>query len=341
MKKISALCLALIMVLSLCACGESAELKSVREQIAAIGEVSLDSEAAITAAEEAYRALSDEEKAKVGNYAELLAARETLEEAKKAAEIEAARKALVGEWTEVYSTFLYNYSAEDFVFAEDGTVSTGNLSIEWGLSEDGGSVEFKFGDTIALSYDIVDYNGITALVNSQSDAVSSVFVRPEDYQRFVDQRFVAVEINSENIGDYIGEYVRIGRRLDEFGEPREDGGVCMFRSRAYEQGLVYVGSSADFVFEYSFHGNRGEYTFSSRDPFLLGEEYTDAVFQSFGRAKGTLYYVKAEYVAENSVENMNGFMTRVVRLTDGTKFVDNIITIRWDETDADYNDWRF
>ena len=75
MKQVLILVLCAVMVLTLCAC-KSKQAKAVDEQILAIGEVTADSGNAITAAEEAYDALSDKDRAEVENYAVLTAARE-------------------------------------------------------------------------------------------------------------------------------------------------------------------------------------------------------------------------------------------------------------------------
>ena len=53
MKRILALVLTILMMAALTACGQSEAAKAVDEQIAAIGEVTLDSNAAISAAEAA------------------------------------------------------------------------------------------------------------------------------------------------------------------------------------------------------------------------------------------------------------------------------------------------
>ena len=66
---------------------------SVEVLIDAIGEVTLDSETAISAAREAYDALTDAQKAMVENYAKLTAAEAALENLREAAEQEAADKA--------------------------------------------------------------------------------------------------------------------------------------------------------------------------------------------------------------------------------------------------------
>lgn len=75
MKQVLILALCAVMVLTLCAC-KSKQAKAVDEQILAIGEVTAESGDAITAAEEAYDALSDKDCTDVENYAVLTAARE-------------------------------------------------------------------------------------------------------------------------------------------------------------------------------------------------------------------------------------------------------------------------
>ena len=57
MKRMIAICLCSILLLSLCACGKSKEAQAVDDLILAIGEVSLESENAIENAESAYLAL--------------------------------------------------------------------------------------------------------------------------------------------------------------------------------------------------------------------------------------------------------------------------------------------
>ena len=71
MKKIIALMLCAVVLLSLCACGKSKEAQNVDDLILAIGEVSIDSAEKIAVAEEAYNALSDKDKSKVENFSVL------------------------------------------------------------------------------------------------------------------------------------------------------------------------------------------------------------------------------------------------------------------------------
>lgn len=75
MRKALSLLLALVMCLSLCACGKSAAAETVDRLIEAIGTVTLESERAITEAENAYAQLPDSDKKKVENLAALMEAR--------------------------------------------------------------------------------------------------------------------------------------------------------------------------------------------------------------------------------------------------------------------------
>lgn len=74
MKKTIAIILVLVMCVSLCSC-KSKDVKNVETLIDAIGEVTVNSEQAITDAEEAYASLDDDEKADVENYELLTSAR--------------------------------------------------------------------------------------------------------------------------------------------------------------------------------------------------------------------------------------------------------------------------
>ena len=75
MKNVFVLCLTLLLALSLCACGKSEKATAVEDQITALGEITLQSETAITNAEKAWQALTEEDKKQVENYDVLTAAR--------------------------------------------------------------------------------------------------------------------------------------------------------------------------------------------------------------------------------------------------------------------------
>lgn len=86
MRKTVCLVLALAMCLSLCACGNSQAVKDVEAQISAIGEISPDSGEAVSAAREAYNALTKKEQASVENYKRLKDAEAALKELRSLSE---------------------------------------------------------------------------------------------------------------------------------------------------------------------------------------------------------------------------------------------------------------
>lgn len=80
MKKYLVVIMAVLMALCLCACGKSEAVKAAEEKTAAIGEVTLDSEKRISAAEKAVEKLSDDELKQLDKAEELKKAREAYEE---------------------------------------------------------------------------------------------------------------------------------------------------------------------------------------------------------------------------------------------------------------------
>ncbi len=74
------------------------DIRKTEALIDAIGEVTVDSEAAVTAAESALAALTDEQRSAVANAGVLTEARAKLDEALEAARLEALKQAVVGEW---------------------------------------------------------------------------------------------------------------------------------------------------------------------------------------------------------------------------------------------------
>jgi hypothetical protein len=92
MKKIALLLLAVVLVVSLAACGKSEAAQAADDMIAAIGTVTLESEGKIAAAEAVVAALSEKDKSQLENNALLIAARAELDtlKAKQEAEKQAA-----------------------------------------------------------------------------------------------------------------------------------------------------------------------------------------------------------------------------------------------------------
>ena len=116
MKRFLALMLCAVMLLTLCACGKSEAAQAVDDQIAAIGAVTLESEAAIAAAEEAYRALPDKERAQVENLAQLEQARTEL----RRTQFAAAYVPLLGRMAAMNENSRAAYKTSHMIFENSG-----------------------------------------------------------------------------------------------------------------------------------------------------------------------------------------------------------------------------
>ncbi len=95
MKRVFSLLLVFVICLSLCACGKSEAVINFESSVEQIGMVSIDSEDKISAAEEAYKVLTDKEKESVAEgHAILTEKRDAFEEEKKIASVVALIEAI-------------------------------------------------------------------------------------------------------------------------------------------------------------------------------------------------------------------------------------------------------
>ena len=118
MKKIVSLTLVLVMCLSLCGFANNGRVKAVEEKISAIGEVSLDSKNAIESAQQAFDALTEDEKAEVTNYFKLvksLTALKELEELEEQRLIEEQEKAKFDMGKETYENIKTAWQIADHI----------------------------------------------------------------------------------------------------------------------------------------------------------------------------------------------------------------------------------
>ena len=242
-----------------------------------------------------------------------------------------AREKFAGEWVDMGGTNLSRGGVQH--------VSLEMIPTDWGVSwsvNDDGTITYQ-----GCTYSVVDDEGIQLLIcnNPAPGGVaytsSSVMIRESDFREYFDRHFVKVEVSAENIGDYIGPPVYLGafERLDTW----ESGEVWVYSSNAYENGLVYIGHNSDFVFETG--------TGESWSPYglILGEHS-----YNLGRAKGALYFVRAEYVADYALyvnagddPHANSYnIFRVITLTNGASYVDSLggSNMRFD---INTDDWKY
>ena len=200
----------------------------------------------------------------------------------------------LGTWVSLYRDIVENDPVYHYFRTQyesvDGPDDTyeghlGNLNIDNIIIEDGAKLT---GNTIECNdkkYTVVDENGVILLVSE-----GNTYVREEDYEQAVSNRFVNVTLDDNNIGEYIGPFKYIGDILDEWGEKSCD--LLIMTSPAYDNGLIML----------TFHDVRYQVNISNGQTVTLGEPYTtfwgwgNVYFTGFGHAKGEITYVKSEYV---------------------------------------------
>lgn len=187
MKKIVSLVLAAVLLLSLAACGKSDAAKAADEQIAAIGTVTLSSEAQIAAAEAAVSALTEDEKKQLDNAETLQKARSDYDALVLAAEAQKVDDAIAAIGTVSLSSgdavaaarSLYDGSAADVqalvkglpdLEAAEEQLSTLRAEQVSGLIDAIGTVSLSSGDAVQAAqeaYDALSAEDAARVANAQ------------------------------------------------------------------------------------------------------------------------------------------------------------------------------
>ncbi len=349
MRRWIALLLALGMLLSLCACGGTEEAKPVEQteettspaalveqQIGALGVIGLEIKDAIEAAEAAWAALSPAEQAEVHNYAVLQAARLVYDDAaakQAAADAEAAYAAaiapFVGTWIAECPYYTEYYSYEPLTISAEAIPYDPEYPEFYSFDPDSDSITI-YGTTYVLFQE----DGFTKLLETDlNGSFACAYVREEDLAAAREKKYVSVELDSENLSQYVGDLIYVGQSYNEWGELTNNK-VYQFESLAYRDGLVFIGNSEDFLIEM-----KSEY-WSQNWNGIFG--LNDGSDLPTGKVRGTLYFIRAEYILDNTVEyddwGYSGMWGRVLYLTDRER----IATYSgWGNIDADYNDFKY
>lgn len=304
MKKLLALLLVLTLMLTLTGCKNKA-VKNAEELISAIGEVTLDSGEAITAARTAYDALTEKEVAKVENYALLTEAEATLtaleeEQARleaERAEFEAVCEWLVGDWLNLNAMVdeLCNNGAEYDIavesaynkgvsFASDSTCTLNSEPANW-VYED---KEIYLADT---TVSVSEEYGFKMLTIGEK-----TYTKKENLTEI----FSVVDLSEENLLDYFEIIEMPYNYIDNFGTVVEEGKWMWLNSKVFEKGFIYLGASNLYIeitapndFFTSKHlcafGGTGARTFSP------GANDSVRIEDCEMRAKGTVCFIKADF----------------------------------------------
>ena len=297
---------------------------NVANLIDSVGEVTLESEAAIVAAEEAYAALSAADQATIENYDLLPAARAAYEDAKFEAFVDSIAVEWVSELFDDHSIVLTksnSYSPTSWIGAwkqvtADGDVNTGT----WKVDRKAGTLTLKLSDSgnnygSTMICRLIEEDGFIKLVTAPSpmwfNYNAACYVRLEDYEAAFEKKFLAVELNGENYTEYLEGPVQVGYALGKNGEPNVNKPAYIMKSKLYDQGYVYIDTSDDFVVEIIREEVRnGTVIAENSNPvkwhlfmphygFVLTEDWTELPVRLGEKTTGTVYFIKAEYVIKN------------------------------------------
>lgn len=298
MKKTASLLLALCMLLSLAACGGGSVIgkandflaaKQVDEMIANLGTtVTLESEEAIIAAEEAYNALTDEQKAQV-EYAEYLPIyRNNLDLLKQEAAQQAAFESLsarvVGSWIN-----LYDPEDGGIEIRADGTATIAQYEYEWTLNRNLETIRFEGESRIVFA--VVDHDGLLMLHNP--DLMTCI--PQETYSSLASDAIVKVTLDAGNVGEYFGEVMELGAL--ENAEGKDTGArLFAFRSKAYENGLVFFYASSDFALDYAAGRKLHGAVYEPYSAYYCTDKKLVSSL-TVKSAKGELCFIRSEYVS--------------------------------------------
>ena len=297
MKRIIIFVFSIILCLSLCACNSKNEaVVNVEKLIESIGEVTVNSEEVIRVAEEAYAALSDEDKAAVENYETLVVARDDL-----------TRKMIYGEWT------LLGKTETTIVVKEDGTAVLYpdylNLEFTWEYTLEKKTINLN--GIVNISFGVSDFFGNIMLVCDNTEFAGN-YVKTDRSAKITETFLTVVEITNENVSEYLGAPTFISKSYNEWGEEERESIYCL-SSEAYSNGLIYLCSSDNFALE------TNSYWIKAEDPYMPYPAASDNEGK-ISRVKGNLIYISSDYVS--NVEFSEGGTYRLINLTNGETIID-------------------
>lgn len=350
MKKINALVLAVILCLSLSACGKSEAAKNVEAMIDALDEITIESIDAIRSAENAYDSLTEKEQKKVGNYKDLAAAR-----------VRYYELMLVGKW---YDSYIWVESPETNLTrpayltlnADKTGVECGDGGIEnpftWSIDKNILTVKFEKAN---MSYIIEEDNNTIILTRENSDWK---LLKEENYFAYIDDVFVFADLSEVDLSEYVGIEILDYAMKDEWGDPTGEHYIhVVLKNMIYDQGWLYLSSSDDFAIEVLYPEHHSIYSSqdgTSWDRTVEAGSYTVAVYpydfdsglrlgvydndstvthdlnvdeMSFGRARGTIVYINSKYVSQVK-QNEGGHMRALITDFTGDR---EIISGQWRE----------
>ena len=376
MKKAISLLLIVVLCLSLCACGKSEAVKNVEAMIDALMGATEYNVEEIEAIHTAFATLSEKEQKKVGNYDDFCALSDDFYASALVGTwypLEYVHNAPEELFSPHYYIVLNADHTYESVAGKEGTTA-GTWEIRnkcltlFGLEELStlGS-SWNVGSNISIN--IAYEDGFIYL---------DPFIRyykEHDYFSILDDILLTVDCANVDLNDYIGFTTYELIAVDEWGA--RTGSVyneAIMQNLLYEDGWMYFDSSPDFLLEVlypdytqvSYYPDGTSYTYEyssgscniSYDPFShigakdlpdFGQQTKEFSSESdlstdsftFGRAKGSLYFVNRKYVKDVRKSEDDA---RVLVLDTSQKYVSliffgkysNLYVAPWEEGNLEY-----
>ena len=288
MKKAIPVIFLLVLLAVLTACGVSSEARQVMELIDAIDTITLESESAILAAEQAYEALNDEQKSEVENYVHLSNARILYDDLRREADYQAFRDSLIGTWVDITDP----EAAVMLTLREDGTAEIDGFSYEWTLNPNLETVRFEGSGRIVLA--VTDDGERLWLYNP--DLMTCL--KETEYAMIADKQFRTIRNSAGAVDLYLGEAVDVGSVTDEKGKETR---LFAFRSAAYDKGWIYLCCSGDYYLAYQAGRNFKGVLY---DPFFAAsyEKADQLAAIKVTDSGGSVYFISTDLVSSVSFD---------------------------------------
>ena len=331
----------------------SAEAAYVDALINAIGTVTPESNASILAAENAYASVHEDARPHVRG-------QEQLQKIKAEYERAAQESSLTGFWVnevlgstdvQVGRGLVRSYGLDEtnchpvnlektqFELLSGGKLVFGKF-IEgiWYVSENKDEVILE-ADGRSCTLEIQEEGGFLKLVGALFDNEPFGYVKETDYVSAFADKYVAIELKQDNVLDYFADPVLLGKVETDEGKMHS---AYWYASQAYQDGLVYIGSSCVIPVAYS-HGGK-PYSLWLEFPILstTSLKIKDIHIKINTRISGEVFYIKAPYVSRNYI---NGEGYRVLELTNGVSLIfdgyDDVINTFWQRSEAAYEEYIY
>lgn len=294
MKKLIALILASVCILSLSGCGKSEQVKQIESMIDTIGEVTLEDRALLQEIEQLGSTIPENELSKVKNANVYYTARDAL--------YELLKEPYLGDWI-LFGRLSNDDSDNSFDGTQKITLTSSEVQygegFQWAIDPDRDDMFCMWNESADFGIEgkVVEVKGAHVI-----PVWSGILVKAEDYDTFLSQIVKIVELTPENVADYL-DFKKVNTEYyDAFGEKDKNETrktSSWIISKLYEEGWLYF-RGEDFKIELLKKDGWGSKSREIIEWGPFGQFWMDDRGKvEFGRAEGTLYFISADLMEVN------------------------------------------